>query len=52
MKNLLQANQLDVNVCFKNDWIPLMYAASIGSWQLCEYLIQIGGDVFYSDGNK
>ena len=52
MKYLFETHQLDVNVCFKNDWIPLMYAASVGSWQLCEYLIQIGADVFYSDGNS
>jgi ankyrin repeat protein len=51
MKYLFETHQLDVNVCFKNDWIPLMYAASVGSWELCEYLIQIGADVFYSDGN-
>lgn len=52
VKNLIETNDLDVNICFKNDWTPLMYAASNGSIELVEYLVQKGADTFYSDGTQ
>jgi ankyrin repeat protein len=50
VKSLLQTHDLDVNVILKNEWTPLMYASSCGSYELCEYLIENGADVFFSDG--
>lgn len=50
VKAHFQLHNLDININFKNNWTPLMYAASCGSWELCEYLITNGADVFFSDG--
>ena len=50
VKSLLQTHDLDVNVILKNEWTPLMHASSCGSYELCEYLIENGADIFFSDG--
>lgn len=50
VKDLFEKHNFDVNVSMKPNWTPIMYAVSCGSYEITEYLIDSGADIFFQDG--
>ena len=51
VSSLIETHNIDVNCLFKTEWTPIMYAASCGSYELAEYLVNKGADVLYTEGD-
>ena len=51
VSSLIETHKIDVNCHFKTDWTPIMYAASCGSFEMTEYLVNKGADVLYTEGD-
>ncbi len=51
VKEIFEKNDFDVNCKLKTNWIPIMYAVSVGNYEITEYLINKGADIYYDDGN-
>jgi ankyrin repeat protein len=51
VESFLVKPDFNINASFNNGWSPLMYACSVGSYELAKRFIQIGANVNHSAGN-